>query len=380
MQIDDSPQARVEPCPVPADQLVALRAELRAATLARLDAERRAGEVSEELASIRSGLGWRALAFYRSVARKLAPGGSRRGHAYDLVVGTARRSAAGRRPDGEAAAPPAAEAPVAADPAGDEVAELVGPPGANTWFRDHYDEAATEVVEFLAVDGITLEGRQVADIGAGDGILDLGLVHKGRPQRLVAFDLDPTRPDALLAAAVGEGVCQALPPELEFVVSEPTRLPAEDGSFDVVLSWSAFEHIADPLGVLREARRVLRDDGCLFLQVWPFYHSQFGSHLRDWFPEGWEHIEHSAQEIEAIVRASELHAPDWADVMLREFGELNKVTVDDLGGALVEAGFDVRRLSLITRAVPIPPQAASRHALSVLGIEGVELLAVPLPR
>lgn len=380
MPSDNSRQVREEPCPVPTDRLAPLSDEIAAATIARLDAERRADELSEELAAIRSGLGWRALASYRWVARMVAPRGSRRGQAYDLVVGAARRAATGRRPDGAVAARTVAEAPVATEPAADEAADLVGPPGANTWFRDHYDEAATEVVEFLAVAGITLEGKQVADIGAGDGILDLGLVHKGRPDRLVAFDLDPTRPDDLLAAAVVEGVCQVLPSALEFVVSEPTRLPAEDGSFDVVLSWSAFEHIADPLGVLQEARRVLRDDGFLFLQVWPFYHSQFGSHLRDWFPDGWEQLGLPAHEIEAIVRASDAHAPGWADVMLREFGELNKVTVDDLGVALTEAGFDVRRLSLITRAVPVPPKVASRHALSALGIEGVELLAVPLPR
>jgi hypothetical protein len=66
--------------------------------------------------------------------------------------------------------------------------------------------------------------------------------------------------------------------------------------------------------------------------------------------------------------------------MLREFDDLNKVTVDELGRALAAAGFDVRRLNLLTRAVPVPPGAASRHALSALGVEGVELLAVPLER
>lgn len=382
MQTDDSEQARVEHCPVQAndgnDHVGALEARLAAATLARADAERRAAELSKQLADIQAGIGWRALTSYRSMARKVAPGGSRRGHAYDVIVGTVRRPAGRVRPG--AVIRPAADASAPPDPSQVEGEETVGPPGANTWFRDHYEEAAARVVEFLAMDGITLEGKQVADIGAGDGILDLGLVHKGRPGKLVAFDLNAISLDDLLAAAIDEGVCDALPPSLEFVVSGSTTIPVDDRSFDIVVSWSAFEHIADPLGVLREIRRVLRDDGCLFLQVWPFYHSQFGSHLRDWFPEGWEHLQHSADEIEAIVRSSDLHAAEWADVMLREFGELNKVTVDDLGGALVEAGFDVRRLNFLTRAVAVPPSAASRHALSVLGIEGVELLAAPLPR
>lgn len=49
-----------------------------------------------------------------------------------------------------------------------------GPPGASTWFRDHYDQAASRVIEFLRLDDVSLEGKIVADIGTGDGILDLG--------------------------------------------------------------------------------------------------------------------------------------------------------------------------------------------------------------
>ena len=369
------------------DELSALSMELQAARRAQAEAEHRALEATAELARIQSGLGWRALMSYRQLARRVAPDGSRRGHAYDVVVGTARRSSGRRRPgaagevDGDARSQTEEAAstspPVQADDTG--AAAATGPPGADTWFSEHYDFAAARVIEFMAMDGITLEGKEVADIGAGDGILDLGLVHKAKPARLVGFDLNVTNADILLESASRQGVCDTLPGALEFEASQPNGIPAEDRSFDVVVSWSAFEHIGDPLGVLREARRVVRDDGVMFLQVWPFYYSQFGSHLRDWFPDGWEHLQRTPEEIEAEIRASDVHTPQWADVMLHEFRELNKVTVDDLGRALVEAGFAVRRLNLLTRAVPLPPEPASRIALSALGIEGVELTAVPLP-
>jgi 2-polyprenyl-3-methyl-5-hydroxy-6-metoxy-1,4-benzoquinol methylase len=347
-------------------------------------AEHRAAEASNDLRAIQSGIGWRALVAYRKIARGVAPTGSRRGRVYDLITRTVRRSSV--RPllsaaptiEGDGPATPQdALVEVPPQPVDTDLAAVSGPPGADTWFTDHYDTAAGRVIEFLGMDGITLEGRQVADIGAGDGILDLGLVHKARPARLVAYDLNLTNADILLAAAVRHGVCDTLPGPLEFEASEPCRIPTPDRSFDVVVTWSAFEHIGDPLGVLREARRVIRDDGALFLQVWPFYYSQFGSHLRDWFPEGWEHLERSADDIEAAIRASDVHTDEWADVMLHEFRELNKVTVDELGRALVDAGFRVLRLNLLTRAVVLPPAAASRIALSVLGIEGVELTAVP---
>ena len=271
------------------DDLQALRVQLEAA-------RRDAAATAAELQAMQAGVGWRVLSSYRRVARTVAPTGSRRGDAYDLVTRAARRSRARLRagPAEPAAAPPEAVAPPAEPDAGDPSA-VAGPPGADTWFTEHYDSAASRVVEFLAADGITLEGRQVADIGAGDGILDLGLVHKGRPARLVGYDVNPAAADlhVLLESARKQGVCDALPDSLEFAVSGPTSIPAGDGTFDVVVSWSAFEHIGDSVGVLREVRRVIRDDGVLFVQVWPFYHSQFGSHLRDWFPEGWEHLERS---------------------------------------------------------------------------------------
>lgn len=317
----------------------------------------------------------------------MAPAGSRRGGAYDVVMGTARRSAAYVRrriavpvggdgqspPEGRFTQPPTEEGGL------DEAAET-GPPGGDTWFADHYGLAANRMLGFLALDGITIEGKQVADIGSGDGILDLALVHKGRPARLVGFDVNRTHADVLLESARDEGVCDDLPDALEFQECGTTTIPAPDGAFDVVVTWSAFEHVDDPLAVLREIRRVIADDGILFLQLWPFYYSQYGSHLRDWFPEGWEHLEMSAEAIEAALRTSTRHSPQWVDVMLGEFASLNKVTVDELGRALIDAGFGVRRLNLLTSIMSIPPEPASRYPLSALGIEGVELTAVPMPR
>jgi 2-polyprenyl-3-methyl-5-hydroxy-6-metoxy-1,4-benzoquinol methylase len=60
------------------------------------------------------------------------------------------------------------------------------------WFREHFDEAAQAILDFFAGDGIELDGKRVADIGAGDGIIDLGLALKGTPTRLVGFDIVET--------------------------------------------------------------------------------------------------------------------------------------------------------------------------------------------
>ena len=119
--------------------------------------------------------------------------------------------------------------------------------------------------------------------------MDLGVLHKARPGNLTGFDLNQTNTDHLLRRAREEASRQPST-WLSFERSEVDRLPAEDGAFDYAFSWSAFEHISQPIGVLREVRRILAPDGAFFLQLWPFYFSAKGSHLWEWFPEDFHHL------------------------------------------------------------------------------------------
>ena len=245
--------------------------------------------------------------------------------------------------------------------------------GADQWFWDHYDWAVGELVGFLAEDGYDLTGCDVADVGCGDGIIDLGLVHRVQPRRLVGFDVNPVREDLLLERAAAACVAEELPPSLEFTVCEAEKLPAADDAFDAVITWSAFEHIDDPSVVLAEIRRVLRPDGVLFLQLWPFYGSQHGAHLDDWFPDGFVQYQSDADAIERdVLERAENH--DWAQYKLREFRSLNRVTLDGLGQALVDAELRVSKLQLLSERVRLP-QEVSGVELSRLGISGVMLLA-----
>ncbi|MDT4902402.1 MAG: hypothetical protein QOH52_418 [Pseudonocardiales bacterium] len=242
-----------------------------------------------------------------------------------------------------------------------------------TWWEAHFDRAAGEVVDFLAGDGIALEGKRVADIGCGDGIIDLGVTLKAKPATLVGFDVQATDVPALEARAKTAGI-DSLPEELYFATSGDTRLPAEDSSFDIAISWSAFEHIADPVAVLREVRRVLTPHGLLFIQVWPFYATAHGTHLVDWFPKGFAQYLHNDDEITRIVRAS--GNQDMASEMLEIYRTLNKITADQLHAAVREAGFKIVKVALTAESVHIPDEA-SHVPLSEVAISGIKLLAIP---
>jgi len=244
------------------------------------------------------------------------------------------------------------------------------------WFWDHYETAVDEIVQFCEPRGAALRGAEIADIGCGDGIMALGLHQRVAPRRLVGFDVVPTDLGVLRQKARQAAVADELPAGLSFVASGPTSIPAPEGSFDFVYSWSAFEHIADPLGVLREIRRILRPEGSFFLQLWPFYHSAQGSHLWDWFPGEHHHLLESREEIVAKLEQSDRHSPEWTQYMRREFEHLNRLTLGELQRSLLASGFSVRWLELISGPTYLAPELA-RYAWTDLAVGGVKLLAVP---
>jgi SAM-dependent methyltransferase len=246
------------------------------------------------------------------------------------------------------------------------------------WFREHFGEAAGQIIDFLGGDGIELTGKDVADVGSGDGIIDLGVYERTEPARLVGFDILETDTRQLLEFARRERVADGLPNGLEFRRSEPTRLPADDNSFDVVYSWSTFEHVTEPIDLLRDVNRVLRPSGVMMIQLWPFYHSEHGSHLWQYFPEGYVQLLRDDADIETFVRENPGPEPEWAEYLLAEFRSCNRITLDGLQTALLAAGFRVAKLELLTQAVHVPP-GLTRYPLSQLGIAGVKLLATPVP-
>jgi SAM-dependent methyltransferase len=252
----------------------------------------------------------------------------------------------------------------------------VGRAERSQWFHDHFRNAADEVLDFLAADGIRLEGREVADVGCGDGITDLALALRGRPARLTGYDLNATNTEHLLAEARAEGVADHLPPNLRFETSDETTIPAADDSFDVVVSWSAFEHVLQPVEVLSEIRRVLRPDGVFFLQLWPFFFSEHGAHLWHWFPDGFVNLRYTDDAIEQRLRADTTTDPAWIEQRLKDNRTLNRITLDGLQQAMLVAGLQPVKVEILSNPFHLSPEL-NRFPLSDLAVSGVKLLAVP---
>jgi ubiquinone/menaquinone biosynthesis C-methylase UbiE len=250
--------------------------------------------------------------------------------------------------------------------------------GESDWFESHYNVAAREIVEYVESEALSFEGKTVADIGCGDGIIDLGLAHLCPTAQIVGFDIRAVDEARLAQLAKQQVAADTLPANLDFSTCSATTVPVADASFDAVVTWSAFEHIADPVEVAAEMRRIVKPNGFLFLQLWPFFATRAGSHLDDWFPEGF--VQHRLSPIEISEHIRSHPRPDlpdfWPEMKITDYAELNRISLDDLQRVLLASHWGITRVDVYVESLRIPDRA--RHLpLSSLLISGVKLVAVP---
>jgi SAM-dependent methyltransferase len=106
------------------------------------------------------------------------------------------------------------------------------------------------------------------DLGCKDGMTLRALARAGMSATGVDVLAAP-----LDARAVRDGV--------RFLRMDAADLGLPDRSFDLVFSHNSFEHFSDPDAVLREAARVTRPGGFVYLHFGPLYNSPRGQHAFD---------------------------------------------------------------------------------------------------
>ncbi len=111
----------------------------------------------------------------------------------------------------------------------------------------------------------TREALSFLELGCWDGMVSCCLCRKGK--KATAIDNRDTGFDE---RASREGV--------ELLQMNAANLQFTDESFDVVFSYDSFEHFDSPEDVLREAIRVVKVGGYVYLEFGPLYYSPFGEH------------------------------------------------------------------------------------------------------
>lgn len=132
-------------------------------------------------------------------------------------------------------------------------------------YRAMQEYIAKSSIDELMLRGVDLSRLHVVELAAGAGGYSNILWKNSKS--FLATDLHPN----LFFEE------QAIP----FMLFDATvEFPMDGGTVDLIYSSSLIEHVAKPENLLRECKRVLRNDGLLYLSFPPFYSlSMVGGHM-----------------------------------------------------------------------------------------------------
>lgn len=94
------------------------------------------------------------------------------------------------------------------------------------------------------------------------------------------------------------------PRKVDLKVADAQALNFADDAFDFVFSLNAFEHIPDPAAALREAIRVVRPGGRVYIQFDPVWTADSGSHFLHRIGQPWAHLVMTDDEVSALMMAN----------------------------------------------------------------------------
>jgi ubiquinone/menaquinone biosynthesis C-methylase UbiE len=195
--------------------------------------------------------------------------------------------------------------------------------------------------------GVGFRGKDVLDLGCGDGALSAQFLTHGAG-KLIGVDIDAECVERAREINAGQPA--------EFCVCSSTTLPLPDECVDTVVSFDVFEHVARPRTVLAECLRVLRPSGKMLIGTWGWQHP-FAPHLWATMPVPWAHVFFSERTILRTCRRvfqAPWYVPNQSDLdengrKLQEKYDhvsissdyLNKFLLSDFEQAFREAGFKI---------------------------------------
>jgi 2-polyprenyl-3-methyl-5-hydroxy-6-metoxy-1,4-benzoquinol methylase len=188
-----------------------------------------------------------------------------------------------------------------------------------------------------------LEGRDILDFGCGEATMALSIALRFNARRVVGVETHAEIDNCIPYARTQLGL-ERLPPNLELMRLDPDAPLEQTGLFDVVYSWSVFEHVSQDLIIdcLKKLKRVLRPNGIMFLQTTPLYFSAEGSHLKPWVPAPWAHLSMQQDLLYAALR-KKTDSQDQFEHLRFVYESLNRVTAPGLIRTAEQSGFKIVR-------------------------------------
>jgi SAM-dependent methyltransferase len=173
-------------------------------------------------------------------------------------------------------------------------------------------------------------GKTIVDFGCGEGVEAVEMAQKGA-RRVIGIDireevLQTAKQRALIAGV--QSTC---------LFASSTKELAE-----IVVSIDAFEHFADPAGILHLMNMLLQPMGEVLISFGPTWYHPLGGHLFSVFP--WAHLIFSEK---ALIRWRSTFKTDGATRFSEVAGGLNQMTIRKFEELIEDSAFSSPTLELV---------------------------------
>jgi SAM-dependent methyltransferase len=135
------------------------------------------------------------------------------------------------------------------------------------WGDGYLSPGGPEEVDRV-LEGVSLHGKSVLDIGCGSGGITLHMVERHGAGHATGFDVELPVIEAARRRAEKRGLAE----RARFVQAPPGPLPFAEASFDVVFSKDALLHVPDKDALFAEIFRVLKPGGVFAASNWMISH------------------------------------------------------------------------------------------------------------
>jgi phosphoethanolamine N-methyltransferase len=135
------------------------------------------------------------------------------------------------------------------------------------WGEGYLSPGGPEEVDRV-VEGLSLKGKTVLDIGCGAGGITLHLAARHGAALATGFDVEMPVIETARRGAARQG----LEGRVRFIQGAPGPLPFDDASFDVVFSKDALLHVPDKDALFAEIFRLLKPGGVFAASNWMISH------------------------------------------------------------------------------------------------------------
>jgi SAM-dependent methyltransferase len=194
-------------------------------------------------------------------------------------------------------------------------------------------------------------GLRVLEAGCGDAVT--GYAFSAYGHRVILSDLRDWRDQRAKHMPFARGnLCGGL--------------PFQRGSFDLVMSFNVFEHLAEPFVALQELSRVCANGGCVYIEFDPLFCSPLGLHaycFRFPYPQfifSQQFIEQKVREIGVYDLGETLHTLQWTNrCRIGQYRELWKSSGLEVISEVPEC--DYQHLNIVENY----PTAFTGHGLTV---------------